>query len=403
MTTHDERRTVGGALRRLRAAAGLDTIQLGRLANVSSSHIRNVENGSKTLTRAFAEPLDAALSAGGVLTDLATTGDPMRRRTLLHSISLMTLGPALTATPGARVGEPDIEVLRTMAATLRGLDNRLGGGAVRDVAARYLATEARPLLSGTMTTNIRRQLLSVLAELAHLAGWTAYDTGMHGPAHTYLTQAREWADEARDLPLAAELLAALAHQAAYLGKGDEAVTLAEQALQTAEQAGVAALAAEAAVMAAHGYGLRGDGPRAARMMLAAEHHLDRADRTTDPAWIGYMGPAYLAALRGHALLALGDPAAVASAEDSLDMDTSYVRGEVFNLLLLACALANSGRPDEAAARGRAALTLAAGLRSARVEEYLRRLALALTPYAGVPAAADLVDDIASRLSSEPVE
>ncbi|MEV0650173.1 helix-turn-helix transcriptional regulator [Phytomonospora sp. NPDC050363] len=403
MTTPEERRTVGGALRRLRTAAGLDSIQLGARSKVSASHIRSVENGYKTLTKAFAKALDDALDAGGVLTDLATTGDPMRRRILLHSIALVTSAPVVTIDAAApSLGTPDIEVLATMTVSLRGLDNRLGGGAVRDMTARYLTSEARPLLAARMSDRVASRLLSSLAELAQLAGWTCYDSGLHGAAQRHLHQAHTWAAAAKDLPLAAELLAALAHQAAFLGKGTEAVHLAEEALRTAEAAAVPALAAEAAALAAHGYAVNGDSIRCARALLAAEHHLDRADRTGDPTWIGYMGPAYLAALRGHALLALGDPAAVGSAEASLDMDDAYVRGKAFNLALLASSLTRAGRPEEAAAKGRAALTLASDLRSARAEEYLRRVAVGLTAYRDVPAAAELIADISQRLTPQAI-
>lgn len=63
------------------------------------------------------------------------------------------------------------------------------------------------------------------------------------------------------------------------------------------------------------------------------------------------------------------------------MNASYVRGRMFNLCLLATALAMDSQPDEACLHARDALTINDFLRSARADVYVERLFDALRPYA----------------------
>jgi hypothetical protein len=77
-----------------------------------------------------------------------------------------------------------------------------------------------------------------------------------GLAQWYLTQARAYARHADDHALAAETLAAQAHQALYLARPDEAVDLARAAQAAAVRHGSATLLTECLVMEAHGHAAR---------------------------------------------------------------------------------------------------------------------------------------------------
>ncbi|GAB3087061.1 helix-turn-helix domain-containing protein [Micromonospora schwarzwaldensis] len=295
--------------------------------------------------------------------------------------------PAPVTQPGRNaVGQPQIDTIRAMTATYRGLDNQYGGGHARDTVARYLHQEVTPLLTdGRYDHRTGQRLLGAAAELAQLAGWQAYDTAEHGIAQRYLTLALDFAHAAGDDGLGAEILAAMSHQATYLGHTATGLDLARAAGQAARRAGFPVLAAEAHVMEAHALAKARDERACAAALHEAEQALDRADRSTEPQWLSYFDEAYLSAKFGHCFHALGrNTHAERFAARSLRMDNRYVRGRAFNLALLASIQAQQGETDRACAIGAEALTLTKQLRSARAVRYLRDLQTQLAPRRRLP-------------------
>ncbi len=93
--------------------------------------------------------------------------------------------------------------------------------------------------------------------------------------------------------------------------------------------------------------------RESEQAFAAAQQRDR------PEWLGYFDGAYLAAKFGPCFRDLGRPAdAERFARRSLDMLDGYDRGRLFNLALLASALAEQGKVEEACEIGSAALRCA---------------------------------------------
>ncbi|PTA42901.1 helix-turn-helix domain-containing protein [Micromonospora sp. RP3T] len=295
--------------------------------------------------------------------------------------------PAPVTQPGRNtVGQPQIDTIRAMTATYRGLDNQYGGGHARDTVARYLHQEVTPLLiDGRYDHRTGQRLLSAAAELAQLAGWQAYDTAEHGIAQRYLTLALDFAHAAGDNGLGAEILAAMSHQATYLGHTTTGLDLARAAGQAARRAGVPVLAAEAHVMEAHALAKARNERACAAALHQAEQALDRADRSTEPQWLSYFDEAYLSAKFGHCFHALGrNTHAERFAARSLRMDNRYVRGRAFNLALLANIHAQQGEVERACTTGAEALSLTTQLRSARAVRYLRELQTHLAPRRRLP-------------------
>jgi hypothetical protein len=333
-------------------------------------------------------------------------GDMERRNLLRHAgfSAAAFLAPAvrwLTAPLDERpsgagdriIGEPDIDTIHRVTSTFRALDNKHGGGHIRETVVRFLDAEVAALLRhGRFDESTGAALLSAAAELTQLAGWAAHDSGLDGLAQRYLIQALRLAMGASDRPLAAEILAAMSHQAAYLRAATEAVDLARAAGRVAADAGVAAISAEAAVLEAHGHAVGGDESACAKALDRAERTLDRADRGSDPQWIDYFDEAYLSAKFGHCFAALGrGDLAQRFATRSLDMDQRYVRGRQFNLSLLARACAQVGEIEQASVIGVEAVQLAGKLRSHRCVDYVRDLADRLAPHVGLPAVRDFND------------
>ncbi|MFI2711226.1 XRE family transcriptional regulator [Micromonospora sp. NPDC018662] len=325
----------------------------------------------------------------------------VNRRDVLRQVAFSSAGYTLPALrwftapdsapvtqPGRNtVGQPQIDTIRAMTATYRGLDNQYGGGHARDTVARYLHQEVTPLLTdGRYDHPTGQRLLSAAAELAQLAGWQAYDIAEHGIAQRYLTLALDFAHAAGDNGLGAEILAAMSHQATYLGHTTTGLDLARAAGQAARRAGVPVLAAEAHVMEAHALAEARDERACAAALHKAEQALDRADRSTDPQWLSYFDEAYLSAKFGHCFHALGrNTHAERFAARSLRMDNRYVRGKAFNLALLASIHAQQGEAERACTTGGEALNLTTQLRSARAVRYLRDLQSQLVPHRRLPA------------------
>jgi hypothetical protein len=254
------------------------------------------------------------------------------------------------------------------------------------------------LTAGTYREDTGRELAAACGELSQLAGWVAYDSDEHGLAQRYLTQALAYARHGDDQALAAEILAAQAHQALYLARPAEAVDLSRAAQAAASRHGWATLLTECQVMEAHAHAARDDASACSTALARAERTFDRAARDDDPAWLSYFDEAYLAARMAQCFRDLGDARhAVQYARRSLDMDGRYVRGRAFNLSLLATAHAAEGEPEEATRVGRQALDLTARLNSARSVRYMRDLTRQLRPCADVPAVWEFTAEVRDRL------
>ncbi|MFF5296713.1 helix-turn-helix domain-containing protein [Paractinoplanes globisporus] len=440
-----------GRLKELRQSKGMSLRRLGKIVHCSHGYLWDLESGTKRPSVAVVLLLDNALDAAGELSSLVadlsaddaippvecgtvTAGQPaglefaaswrhgigvaanlwrgdMRRRVLLRGAGFSAaafMPPAmrwLMSTLDERpvgdgtktVGPPDIEMVRRVTSTFRGLDNQFGGGHVRESVVRFLDGDVTELINGRFDAATGRALLAAVAETTQLAAWTSYDTGMHGLAQRYLVQALRFSAGAGDRALGAEILAAMSHQAAYKGSSAEAVDLARAASRSAAEVGIPAIQAESAVLEAQGHAVSGDELACAVALDRAEKLFDKADRSRDPQWIGYFDEAYLAAKFGHCFASLGrGDIAQRFAARSLDMDGKhYARGRQFNLALLALTHAQTGELEEASRVGIQAADAAEGLSSARARDYLRDLANRLGRHVGLPPVREFVDRVRS--------
>ncbi len=267
-----------------------------------------------------------------------------------------------------------VDAIRELTRTFRRLDNRLGGGYAQKLLAHHLDDQIMPMIrNGRYTEEVGQDLFSAAAELAHLAGWMAYDVELHVVARRYLNQALQLASAAADSGLGGEILAGLGHQAIYLGRITEAIDLAQAARQAANRARVPALLAEAYVLEAHGHARLGHAGSCATLLHRADKAFERVDGASAPEWIRYFDNAYLAARCGHCFRDLRDWSQAARfARRSLDMVDGFVRGRAFNTALLASVLIETDL-DEAGVFGLEAVNLTRGIQSGRSLEYIRDL------------------------------
>ncbi|NRQ36049.1 hypothetical protein HII36_30070 [Nonomuraea sp. NN258] len=281
-----------------------------------------------------------------------------------------------------RVGRADIAAIHEVTRSFGELDNRFGSGRVRSSVVKYLDTAVSPLLKdGSYGESTGRQLAAAAAELTRLAGWMAYDMEQHGLAQRYLIQALRLARGADDHTLGGEILAGMAHQAIYMGQPAHALDLARAAQLAARRAGVMTLLASSHVLEAHAHAGLGDARSCGASLHEAECAFDARKPAEEPKWLSYFDEAYLSAKFAHCFRDLGEgERAVRQARRSLDMDSRYVRGRMFNLSLLAAGLLQCEELEEACAAAGNALTLASELQSARSRSYAADLRRRLEPY-----------------------
>jgi tetratricopeptide (TPR) repeat protein len=177
----------------------------------------------------------------------------------------------------------------------------------------------------------------------------------------------------------------------------DAVRIAEAGLNRARAAdGVARLVARLHAMRARGLALRGQERETIIALEAAERALGAADAEVAE-WIAGFDEGALAGEAALCLLGLGDLAAAArAAERVIELrDGDRVRSRAFGELTLARVLVHAGRPDEAAAHGRAVCAVAPSLTSARVHRQLTGLGAALHPYRDAAEVAGFLGQLAT--------
>jgi hypothetical protein len=313
-------------------------------------------------------------------------GDDVRRRDLFKAAGLTGFGwfgPSVPAAAvGRKLGTAEVSTVREMTRTFRRLDNRFGGGHARTTVSSYLVSDVAPMLRDIRSTDVvRSELFGAVAELNQLAGWMAYDVGDAATGGKHLRQALRLCQDVDDDALAAEMLAGMSHQAAFFRSGVIAVDLAEAARSNAVRSGFGALVSESAVMVAHGYALQGHARPCLDALGEAERALSSAEGQDAPEWLGYFDAAYLAAKFAHCFRDLGRPVdSEVHARRSLEMSEGYDRGKLFNLSVLASALADQGRVEEACDTATVAVGMAESVRSVRTVAYLADVGRRLTRY-----------------------
>ncbi|MGH3772281.1 MAG: helix-turn-helix domain-containing protein [Pseudonocardiaceae bacterium] len=320
-------------------------------------------------------------------------GEAVKRRQLLQAAKAgaASVGGSafgwFSAQPPSRsstraVGMTDVRIIREMTQTFRKLRDRFGGVHAYCAVTNYLAADVLPLLlGGRCHGDVRRELSAAVADLGLLAGSMAYDVGDDDSGRRHLQQAMRLCQGIGDDALAGEMLAAMSRQAAFLHFPALAIDLAQAAKDNGKKAGVPALVSESAVMEAQGLALMRDTSGCLAALHESEQAFTAAESRDRPEWLAYFDGDYLAGKFGRCFLDLGHPAeAERFARRSLDMRDGYGRVKLSNLTLLASALADQHKVEEACETGRQAVLVAHDVRSVRTAADLADLSRRLAPF-----------------------
>ncbi|MGH3871776.1 MAG: hypothetical protein ACRDSR_09750, partial [Pseudonocardiaceae bacterium] len=357
------------------------------------------------------DDLHAGLCCSGTLdgtlrTVVELSGQDMRRRRFLlgsafnavafaePALLALTVPPAesVARAGGRRVGMADVEILTEQVTHLRRLDYRYGSGRLRLQVVSLLHHEADQLVHGTYSAKTGKALLSAVAQVTKLAGFTAADVGRAALAQRYFIQALDLAMAAGDRLYAAAVLGEMSRMMAQIAfnapteddrlrNGRQAVALARAGLAVAQGAVTPALAAELHALEARGLALVGDAREAHRAVLAAQRSYESLRADNEPPWLALYTEAAFAADLGKCLRDLGaaEQAIALSGAAVRDYEPWRVRARCFAQTDLAGAYLLGRDLEQAAALGRDALRTAAQVSSTRTLDRLHTLQRQIQP------------------------
>jgi transcriptional regulator with XRE-family HTH domain len=449
---------LGAELAAYRRAAGYTQARFAQLTGYSRSTVANVETGRQHVPRRFWECADAALRTGGTL---ATGHDELEaaNRRGLHAAArqasaarqtqrwqrnaevsttssahvpdddndaqaryvqecwwppsadrdaALALADGHGATPREagprRVTPGDVIRLRGMRAHLKAIDNAHGGGAALPMATWYVQHEVRPLLYAHTADPTTRALIEVVAEVQQDVAWMAYDAGKQDLATGYFTSALRLARRAGNRLLGGRILAAMSHQAIYLGNKRQAIDFAEGARNLTRQIATPRVIAMEAAMEACAHAAAGDAQLCHRALGDAANSVALLSLGEgDPDWLDFDEGGYW----GHAARAYRDLGELRKAEECAEKSVGlclpeHSRTRAQRNTIQATAHLRMGEVDAAAAAAERVVREAWNLHSGHVFGEVADLVAAIAPF-GTPVASEFLDQAHELLAARGPE
>ncbi|MFE3196690.1 hypothetical protein ACWGR4_37635 [Embleya sp. NPDC055664] len=338
--------------------------------------------------------------------------EPLQRWSAPLPVSLPAVVPGR---PGSARGARPRRFARLPAGATEHLDETVrlfrrwdmqGGGGLRRKAVIGQLNGLTDLLRDEHPPAVRARLLGLTAELALLAGWMSYDTGLQPGAQKYMVLALHAAKECDDAPFGANVLGVMSRQMIHYELSEDALELIHLAQYGSRDTGGTALQAMLYALEGRAYAALGDADRCRRALGLAEQALADTRAEFEPDWIRYFDRAELLAESGHAFrdLAYTRPEFVAPAKERLGeavrllMGTDeYVRSLALARVGLATVFLIERNPGAAVEQAAAALEIAFQVRSERLIVRLRRTVEALV---GAFPADAAVRALAARVARE---
>ncbi|MER6528132.1 helix-turn-helix transcriptional regulator [Streptomyces sp. NPDC001508] len=396
--------SIGANIRRLREERGWSQARLAREVcraaqvtgePVGRQEISRWETGKRTprewlpfLAAALGVPLEAlrepqkpAEPPLPTLADFLPEEDPLE---------------PLSGRTGRRIGMGTVDELQQRVHGLRLADDVLAGGDLIRPALRDLRRAVKLYRENTYTSEVGRQLLRQIGELAQIAGWIASDAGQYEEAESIYRLGISAARQAEDLTLAGNLAGSLAYQMSNTGREAEGLTLAQTAFRDSEAEAppkARALYLDRVAWAHTKAGGTENGQQAMRALGEAGQALSEdSEGTESPAYLYWVDAGELRVMESRVYTELHRPLrAVPLLRDVLsEYDATHTREMALYLSWLAVALADANEPEEAAAVTERVISLGSDTPSERVAERVRVILSRLQEYADVPEVAAIL-------------
>jgi transcriptional regulator with XRE-family HTH domain len=309
--------------------------------------------------------------------------------------------PVVWALSPERIGADDVARLAATTQRLRAVDREHGGGACHDAAVSQLRW-ASQLLRAQADGSTTHELHAAVADLHGVAGWTAFDLGLLGPARRHFARALEHARFVEESSLVAKILYCMGRLHMHHGWVMQALRLFQLGQVSAQESGHGRAVAMLHANLAWAYAAVGDGRQALACVGRARDEYGRSEHESVPVWLGFFDTAELQAMRGTALAHLPDANARQRAEaierfsySTALRDAPFARPRAFELTALAWLLIDNGEFEHGLSVGHEAMEVAERLRSQRVLDRMGPLRASLTRRRSQPAARDLLTRITS--------
>ncbi|MFG3071751.1 helix-turn-helix domain-containing protein [[Kitasatospora] papulosa] len=264
-------------------------------------------------------------------------------------------------------------------------DNLLGPRRAIEATREYIE-DIKDLRKDAKGTD-RHALMELQTQYAEFASWLYQDLGDFDSAQFWLDRAFQWSHTVADGDLTSYVMARKAQLAGEMRDLVDVVDLAEAAQRMARPR--SRLAAVARTYESYGHALRGEPTDSERAIDDVRNALDRVSGDTTP-WGVWLNEQYVEVHRAQGLEVLGKHAEAAEIFNSAirSLPDGYHRDRGVYMARAAVAHAGAGAPDEAAAVGLQALTVATDTGSGRIVRELARLDKALFPWQRQPEVAE---------------
>lgn len=331
-------------------------------------------------------------------------GGPMDRRGFLI-VTRMGLADAaavwagLVGAPTAakaypRIGTKVIAGMQARISHLSHLDDVLGSGKLRDLAAAELRLITGLLTDTIHTIDAEERLYRLAAQASRLCGWLFYDSGLHAAAQRYYLTALRASAAADDALSGANTLAFQAIQTYTVGNPQDAVGLIQTARAALRRRSTPKTAAILHAREARALSKLNDPQRCYRRALDAAFGSLTTGGDDEPAWCYWINDSEIHMLAGSCALDLGDPHRAlehfAAAQGVFDTD-SFPGGAAIYLARAAQAYLALGDLDAAAVLGTQALHCHTSVDSARGDQALASLHAKLACHGKIPAVREFLE------------
>ena len=301
---------------------------------------------------------------------------------------------------GTRVGLADVRRLEDTIAELRAQDYRYGGGSCRPVIEARLPA-AVELLRGTVRAAVLPRLATAVADLYNLAGWTSFDEDRPEAALAAFRWALEFAVEAGNEDLKANIRYRTGRLHLHYGAVDAALAEFDRGQEAARRAHSTLAQAILSANQAWAHAKKADVAAALILLHRAQAEFESAEGTTPTPWAAFFGPNDMAAMTGTVYGELAQVVDVRHGREGIQALTDAIAGygpgmarsRSLTVIWLATVHTLDGDLDVAAELGREVVEVAAALRSPRTRQRLRSLSAAARRFPGDTQAAEIVDRI----------
>jgi hypothetical protein len=310
----------------------------------------------------------------------------------------------LASLDAAEAGRPrradmaTIDSIRAMFGVFQEMDVIQGGGDIaRRAVAAYLTDHVIPLLGESQPEPVRRALYEVAAEQTYLAGWMAFDCGLHGLAQRYLTQALHLAEASGNRVLGSHVLAGLSDQATQLGHPGEGLRLARTGRHGLKGLRAPAALTDLFVLESRALASMGRSAETATAIGHVERTFANIRPENEPEWAKFIDEPYIAGEIANSLRDLGDATeAMRYARQSVTAARAQKRGRrgALSQTVVAVGFTQQNDIEAAVAAAHEAIDIAAGVPvSARYATVMTDLRARLLPFQREPGARDLITRI----------